>query len=47
VIQRNNLKLGVDGIGIILNGLLIMIKKYFFGIDHHMPMILCGKTMKF
>ena len=30
MIQKDNLKLGVDGIDIILNGLLIMKKKIFF-----------------
>jgi hypothetical protein len=46
VILKSNSKLGVVGIDIILNGLLIMRRKYFFGIDHHMLMILYGITTK-
>jgi hypothetical protein len=46
VILKDNLELGVDGIDIILSGLLTMRKKYFSGIDHHMPMTLYGITTK-
>jgi hypothetical protein len=46
VILKDNLELGVGGIDIILNGLLIMKKRYFSGIDHHMPMTLYGITTK-
>tara|TARA_B100000886_G_C20397876_1_gene481228 strand:+ start:817 stop:960 length:144 start_codon:yes stop_codon:yes gene_type:complete len=46
VTLKDNLRLGVVGIDIILNGLLIMKKKYSFGIGHHMLMILYGKLIK-
>jgi hypothetical protein len=46
VILKDNSELGVVGIDIILNGLLIMRKRYSFGIDHHMLMILFGMNTK-
>jgi hypothetical protein len=46
VILKDNSKHGADGIDIILNGVLIMRKKYSFGIDHLMPMMKYGITTK-